>query len=249
MSYKILIGVLLPFLGTTLGAAAVFFLKKGLSPFLFEILNGFAAGVMIAASVWSLLIPSFSYSNSALVPLIGFWVGFAFLILLEHLVSRITFKKSSDKDGRSTLLLILAVALHNLPEGIAVGVVFAEFLLGENPALLAVAIAFSIGITIQNVPEGAIISCPLYASGVGKAPSFLLGVLSGVIEPVGAALALVSLGASLVLLPFLLSLTAGAMIYVVIKNLVPEFLNRGKLFGITFFFIGFSVMMLLDVTL
>lgn len=248
MLYEILIGILLPLFGTSFGAAAVFFLKKGLSSFLFEILNGFAAGVMIAASIWSLLIPSFSYSDTVLVPLIGFWTGFALLILLEKLVSAISFKKGSQK-SHSTLLLILAVALHNLPEGIAVGVVFAEYILSGDFSLLAVALAFSVGITIQNIPEGAIISCPLFASGVGRGRSFLLGVLSGVIEPVGAALALLSLGVSLVLLPFLLSLTAGAMIFVTIKNLVPEFINGKTLFGTGFFFIGFSIMMLLDVTL
>ena len=248
MSYKILIGLLLPFFGTSLGAAAVFFFKKGLSVLLFEILNGFAAGVMLAASIWSLLIPSFSYSGSTFLPVLGFLCGFVFLALLEKTVVSISSAKMSGT-SHSTLLLILAVALHNLPEGVAVGVVFAEYLLSENSAIFAVAFAFSVGITIQNIPEGAIISCPLYAAKMSKSKSFLLGVGSGAIEPIGAILALVSLGVSLALLPFLLSFTAGAMICVVIKNLVPEFTSSKKLFGTGFFFIGFSIMMLLDVAL
>ena len=248
MSYKILLGVLLPFFGTSLGAFMVFFLKKSLSDLLFEILNGFAAGVMLAASIWSLLIPSISSSSSALIPVVGFLGGFAFLICLEKTVSLfVTLKETSCR--RSTFLLLLAVALHNLPEGVAVGVVFAECLLNQNFSLYTTALAFSLGITIQNIPEGAIISCPLYASGTSRCKSFLLGVGSGVIEPIGAVLALLSLGFSLIILPFLLSFTAGAMVYVVVKNLLPEILSRGKLSGVIFFSLGFSVMMLLDISL
>ena len=249
MFFEILVGILLPFFGTALGATAVFFLKKGVSPLLLEILNGFAAGVMLAASIWSLLIPSISYSNTALIPIVGFLTGFAFLILLEKIVSIISFEESGTEKANSTLLLVLAVALHNLPEGIAVGVVFAEYLISGNISLYTAALAFSIGITIQNFPEGAIISCPLYAAGMKKSKAFSLGVASGVVEPLGAALAILSIGVALVLLPFLLSFTAGAMIYVTIKNLVPEFVRRGKLSGIAFFAIGFSIMMLLDITL
>ena len=216
MFIKILVGILLPFFGTALGASAVFFLKKRLSPFLFEILNGFAGGVMLAASIWSLLIPSISYSSTALVPLVGFLGGFGFLILLEKVVSSLSIEEKGLRTTDSTFLLILAVALHNLPEGVAVGVVLAEYLLSGDISLYTAALAFSVGITIQNIPEGAIISCPLYASGVGRGRSFLLGVASGVIEPLGAALALVSISVSLFLLPFLLSFTAGAMIYVTI---------------------------------
>lgn len=249
MFFEILIGILLPFFGTLVGATAVFFLKKGVSPLLLEILNGFAAGVMLAASIWSLLIPSISYSNTAIIPIVGFFCGFFFLIGLDKIVFLLCPQEKSSSTSDSTLLLVLAVALHNLPEGIAVGVVFAEYLLSGNISLYTAALAFSVGITIQNFPEGAIISCPLYAAGMRKYKAFSLGVASGVVEPLGAALAIVSIGVAMVLLPFLLSFTAGAMIYVTIKNLVPEFVSRGKLSGTVFFALGFSIMMLLDITL
>lgn len=249
MSYKILIGVLLPFFGTSLGAAAVFVLKKGLNSSLSDILNGFASGVMLAASIWSLLIPSIEQSLTPFEPIVGFLVGFFFLILLDKTVVLISSNKTITKLPRSTFLLILAVALHNLPEGIAVGVVFAEYFLSGDPVLFASALAFSVGITIQNLPEGAIISCPLYATGVSRFKSFSLGALSGAVEPIGAALALVCVGFAVTVLPFLLSFTAGAMIFVTIKNLIPEFALKDKLLGTIFFSLGFSIMMLLDITL
>ena len=249
MSYKILIGVLLPFFGTSIGAAAVFVLKKGLNSSLSDILNGFASGVMLAASIWSLLIPSIEQSLTPFEPIVGFLVGFFFLILLDKTVVLISSNRTITKLPRSTFLLILAVALHNLPEGIAVGVVFAEYFLSGDPVLFASALAFSVGITIQNLPEGAIISCPLYATGVSRFKSFSLGALSGAIEPIGAALALVCVGFVVTVLPFLLSFTAGAMIFVTIKNLIPKFALKDKLLGTIFFSLGFSIMMLLDITL
>ena len=249
MSYKILLGILLPFFGTSLGASAVFFLKKGLNSSLSDILNGFASGVMFAASIWSLLIPSIEQASSPFTSVIGFLVGFFFLSLLDKTVVSICSNKSTAKLPSSTFLLILAVALHNLPEGVAVGVVFAEARLSGDPSLFAAAVAFSVGITIQNLPEGAIISCPLYATGVSRFKSFSLGALSGAVEPLGATLALICVGFAVTILPFLLSFTAGAMIFVTIKNLIPEFTKDNKLLGTLFFSFGFSIMMLLDISL
>ena len=250
MFSEILFGILIPFFGTAIGAAAVFFLKRNLPFLVSQMLNGFAAGVMLAASIWSLLLPAIESSKSPLTPILGFFTGVFILIALDKVV---IYMFASDKNrtglSKSHLLLLLAVALHNLPEGIAVGVIFAEYLLSGSGAVYTAAFALSLGIAIQNLPEGAIISCPLYASGTGRIRAFLLGTVSGVIEPIAAALAIAAIGIAAGLLPFLLSLTAGAMIYVTVKNLVPEFTEGEKLAGIVFFSLGFSLMMLLDTTL
>lgn len=250
MFSEILFGILIPFFGTAIGAAAVFFLKRNLPPLVSQMLNGFAAGVMLAASIWSLLLPAIESSKSPLTPILGFFTGVFLLIALDKVVLYM-FANDKNRTGlsKSHLLLLLAVALHNLPEGIAVGVIFAEYLLSGSGAVYTAAFALSLGIAIQNLPEGAIISCPLYASGTGRVRSFFLGTASGVIEPIAAVLAIAAIGIASNLLPFLLSLTAGAMIYVTIKNLVPEFTEGEKLTGIVFFSLGFSLMMLLDTTL
>ena len=250
MLSKILVGIFIPFLGTVIGSAAVFCLKKGISVRLLEILNGFAAGVMFAASVWSLLIPAFSYSNSPIVVIIGFLLGVFSLSFLDKLIVKFYSKNEKRLSlSGSNLFVAFVIALHNLPEGIAVGVVFAEFLLEGSYSVYTVALALSIGIAVQNLPEGAIISCPLYASGLSKTSSFSLGVASGAIEPIGAIFALAAIGVAVTIFPFLLSFTAGAMIYATVNNLIPEFTLKKHLCGTIFFAIGFSLMMFLDVTL
>lgn len=250
MIFKILAGIFIPFFGTLVGSAAVFFLKKGFSPSLSEILNGFAAGVMFAASVWSLLIPAFSYSDNSVIVIIGFFVGVFSLAFLDKLVLKLysKSKKRLNLSG-SNLLVILAVTLHNLPEGVAVGVVFAEYFLSNSFSAYTAALALSIGIAIQNLPEGAIISCPVYTSGASRLKAFSLGTASGIVEPIGAIIALAGVGIAISILPFLLSFTAGAMIYVTVKNLIPEFTLKGRLCGTAFFTLGFGLMMFLDVSL
>lgn len=250
MLSKILVGIFIPFLGTIIGSGAVFCLKSGLSDRLTEILNGFAAGVMFAASIWSLLIPAFSYSDNSIIVVIGFLAGVFSLALLDRAVFKIYSKNKKRLNlSGSNLFVAFVVALHNLPEGIAVGVVFAEYLLHGSHTAYTTAIALSLGIAIQNLPEGAIISCPLYASGTSKCSAFSLGAASGIVEPIGAIFAIAAIGVAINLLPFLLSFTAGAMIYVTVKNLIPEFTLKGRLCGTAFFSLGFSLMMFLDVSL
>ena len=225
-------GILIPFLGTSLGAACVFFMKKSLSDAVQRSLTGFAAGVMVAASVWSLLIPAIEQSSamgklSFLPAFLGFWVGILFLLLLDH-----------------------AVTLHNIPEGMAVGVVYAGYLSGSAQITAAGALALSLGIAIQNFPEGAIISLPLRAEGMGKARAFWGGVLSGIVEPIGAVLTILAASLIVPALPYLLSFAAGAMLYVVVEELIPE-MSQGahSNIGTVFFAVGFSLMMVLDVAL
>ena len=250
-------GILIPFLGTALGAACVFFMKKSLSDALQRSLTGFAAGVMVAASVWSLLIPAIEQSAdmgalSFLPAFLGFWVGILFLLLLDHVIPHLHARSGQAEGPRSrlqrTTMMVLAVTLHNIPEGMAVGVVYAGCLSGSTQITSAGALALSLGIAIQNFPEGAIISLPLRAEGKSKA--FRGGVLSGVVEPVGAALTI--LAASLVVpaLPYLLSFAARAMLYVVVEDLIPE-MSQGahSNIGTVFFAVGFSLMMVLDVAL
>ena len=253
------LGILIPFLGTTLGAGCVFFMKKSLGDLVQRSLAGFAAGVMVAASIWSLLIPAIEQSEnmgklSFLPAVIGFWVGVLFLLALDHLIPHLHVGSDQTegpktKLGRTTMM-VLAVTLHNIPEGMAVGVMYAGFVAGSPQITAAGALALSIGIAIQNFPEGAIISMPLKAEGESKGKAFLGGVLSGVVEPIGAVLTI--LAASLVIpaLPYLLSFAAGAMLYVVVEELIPE-MSQGKHsnLGTIFFALGFSVMMVLDVAL
>lgn len=252
-------GSLIPFLGTTLGAACVFFLKKTLSESLQRALTGFAAGVMVAASVWSLLIPAIEQSSSmgrlAFAPaVIGFWCGVLFLLLLDHVIPHL-HRNCQQTEGpkahlqRSTMLL-LAVTLHNIPEGMAVGVMYAGYLSGSTQITAAGALALSLGIAIQNFPEGAIISMPLRAEGMNKPKAFLYGTLSGVVEPIGAVLTILAAQYIIVALPYLLSFAAGAMLYVVVEELIPEMSQgRHSNLGTLFFAVGFTMMMALDVGL
>ena len=253
------LGILIPFLGTTLGAACVFFMKKTLSDLVQRSLAGFAAGVMVTASIWSLLIPAIEQSEnmgklSFLPAFIGFWIGVLFLLLLDHLIPHIHVGSDQaegpkTKLGRTTML-VLAVTLHNIPEGMAVGVMYAGFLAGNTQITAASALALSLGIAIQNFPEGAIISMPLRTEGEKKSKAFLGGVLSGVVEPIGAVLTIIAAQFIIPALPYLLSFAAGAMLYVVVEELIPEMSQgRHSNLGTVFFAVGFSVMMTLDVAL
>ena len=252
-------GVLIPFLGTSLGAGCVFFMKKSLSDTVQRALTGFAAGVMVAASVWSLLIPAIERSAgmgklSFLPAVLGFWVGVLFLLALDHIIPHL-HANSGQPEGpksqlRRTTMMVLAVTLHNIPEGMAVGVVYAGYLAGDGQITAAGALALSLGIAIQNFPEGAIISMPLRAEGMKKSTAFAGGVLSGAVEPIGAVLTILAAGLIVPALPYLLSFAAGAMLYVVVEELIPEMSQgRHSNIGTVFFALGFSVMMLLDVAL
>ena len=253
------LGILIPFLGTTLGAGCVFFMKKSLGDLVQRSLAGFAAGVMVAASIWSLLIPAIEQSEnmgklSFLPAVIGFWVGVLFLLALDHLIPHLHVGSDQTegpktKLGRTTMM-VLAVTLHNIPEGMAVGVMYAGFVAGSPQITAAGALALSIGIAIQNFPEGAIISMPLKAEGESKGRAFLGGVLSGVVEPIGAVLTILAAQLVIPALPYLLSFAAGAMLYVVVEELIPA-MSQGKHsnLGTLFFAAGFSVMMVLDVAL
>ena len=252
-------GILIPFLGTSLGAACVFFMKKTLGEGVQRALTGFAAGVMVAASVWSLLIPAIEQSSSmgswSFVPAAaGFWAGVVFLLALDHIIPHLHRNSKQTEGPRSrlgrTTMMVLAVTLHNIPEGMAVGVVYASYLSGNAQITAAGALALSLGIAIQNFPEGAIISMPLRAEGEGKGRAFRGGVLSGVVEPLGAVLTILAARHIVPALPYLLSFAAGAMLYVVVEELIPE-MSQGKHsnLGTVFFAVGFSVMMILDVAL
>ena len=253
------LGIMIPFLGTTLGSACVFFMKKSLNDLVRRSLAGFASGVMVAASIWSLLIPAIEQSEdmgklSFLPAFIRFWVGVLFLLLLDRLIPHLHVGSDQaegpkSKLGRTTMMM-LAVTLHNIPEGMAVGVVYAGFLSGNTQITAASALALSLGIAIQNFPEGAIISMPLRAEGERKGRAFLGGVLSGVVEPIGAVLTLLAAQFVIPALPYLLSFAAGAMLYVVVEELIPEMSQgRHSNLGTVFFAVGFSVMMVLDVAL
>ena len=252
-------GILIPFLGTSLGAACVFFLKKTLRDAVQRALTGFAAGVMVAASVWSLLIPAIAQSAalgrwSFLPAVLGFWAGILFLLALDHIIPHLHAKSGQAEGPKSrlqrTTMMVLAVTLHNIPEGMAVGVVYAGYLSGQAQITAAGALALSLGIAIQNFPEGAIISLPLRAEGMKKSRAFLDGVLSGVVEPIGAVLTILVARHVIPALPYLLSFAAGSMLYVVVEELIPE-MSQGTHtnVGTIFFAIGFSLMMVLDVAL
>ena len=259
MTMDMLREIILPFLGTMAGAGCVFFLK-GAMPRPFErALTGFAAGVMVAASVWSLLIPSMEEAAylgklSFLPAVIGLWLGFLFLMILDRLVPHLHMHSEQCEGPSCSLqrstMMVLAVALHNLPEGMAVGVVLVGLLNGETTVSSAGAFALSLGIAIQNFPEGAIISMPLHSGGMKKSRAFWYGVLSGLVEPLGAVLTLLVSGIVLPALPYFLSFAAGAMLYVVVEELVPE-MSEGEHshIGVIFFAVGFTLMMALDVAL
>lgn len=252
-------GILIPFLGTALGAACVFFLRGEMNPRLKKALGGFAAGIMTSASFFSLLLPSMEQSSSmgkfAFVPaVIGFLCGMLFLLALDLLIPHMHLDKSEEGTGtkglRRTTKLILAVTLHNLPEGMAVGIVYAGWLYGNETISLAGALALAVGIALQNFPEGAVVSLPLRAEGMAKGKTFLYGVMSGITEPIGALLIIFFAGIFLPIMPYLLSFAAGAMIYVVVEELIPE-MAEGKHYNVSTvcFAVGFALMMALDVGL
>ena len=257
-----IIGLLIPFIGTSAGASCVFLLKNDLKFSVQRALTGFAAGVMVAASIWSLIIPAIEQSGEwgrlAFLPaVIGFWMGILFLFLLDHLIPHLHRRigQTDQLEGPKsrldrTMMMVLAVTLHNIPEGMAVGVVYAGLISGSGGITAGAALALALGIAIQNFPEGAIISMPLFAEGKRKSKSFGLGVLSGAVEPVFGGVAI--LVASLVVpaMPYFLTFASGAMLYVVVEELIPE-MSAGEHsnIGVLFFAVGFSLMMALDVAL
>ena len=259
MHLEILSAVLLPFLGTVIGSGFVFFLKGQMNRTLQRVLTGFAAGVMVAASIWSLIIPAMDQSEHmgklAFLPaFIGVWAGFGFLLLLDKLIPHLHLNSDCPEGtpcnlGKSTMM-VLAVALHNLPEGMAVGVVVAGWLSGSESITSAAALALSLGIALQNLPEGAIISMPLKSQGMQRSRAFGYGVASGIIEPIGAVLTILLASFVVPILPYLLSFAAGAMLYVVVEELIPE-MSEGEHsnIGTIFFAVGFTLMMMLDVAL
>ena len=259
MSIEVTKEILLPFAGTVLGAACVFVMRDTLHTKVQRILTGFAAGVMVAASIWSLLVPAMEQAEAmgqwAFLPaVVGFWLGILFLLALDRTIPHL-HQGSSQPEGpharlKRTTMLVLAVTLHNIPEGMAVGVVLAGWMAGNETITVTGALALSIGIAIQNFPEGAIISMPLRAEGMGKGQAFLYGALSGVAEPVAAVLTIWAAGLILPALPYLLSFAAGAMIYVVVEELIPEAsAGEHSNLGTLFFAAGFTVMLALDVAL
>ena len=251
--------VLIPFLGTVIGSGFVFFLKGQMNRTLQRSLTGFAAGVMVAASVWSLIIPAMEQSEHlgklAFFPaFVGVWAGFLFLLLLDQFIPHLHLNSSCPEGapcnlGKSTMMVI-AVALHNLPEGMAVGVVVAGWLTGNESISVAAAMALSIGIALQNLPEGAIISMPLKSNGMGRGRAFTYGALSGAVEPLGAVITIALAPVLVPVLPYLLAFSAGAMLYVVVEELIPE-MSEGdhSNIGTIFFAVGFTLMMVLDVAL
>ena len=257
--FDIIFSILIPFLGTVLGSGLVFFIKGKMSTNVQKAFSGFAAGVMIAAAFWSLILPSFDAASNmgklSFIPVIvGLWLGFMFLMLLDKVIPLMHIDTGAVEGPSCNLkkstMTALAVALHNLPEGIAVGVVLASATSTGSTVPISMAIALAIGIAVQNFPEGAIISLPLADCGVKKSKTFILGVLSGIVEPLGALLTLLLASFITPALPYLLSFAAGAMIYVVVEELIPE-MTGGKHshIGTICFAIGFSLMMILDVLL
>ena len=253
------IGLFIPFLGTMLGSAMVFFMRNKINHRIEKLLLGFAAGVMIAASIWSLMMPSIEMAEEqgkvAWIPaVIGFLLGVVFLLALDSVIPHLHLKNDKPEGVKSklkkTTMMMLAVTLHNIPEGMAVGVTFAGVMIGNTGITIAGTIALAVGIAIQNLPEGAIISMPLKSQGISKTKAFLYGTLSGIVEPIGAILTMLLTSVIVPILPYLLSFAAGAMIYVVVEELIPEsqsgeHSNIGTI-GVA---IGFSIMMVLDVVL
>ena len=258
MEIQIISAVMLPFLGTVMGSALVFFLRGAMNRNLQRSLTGFAAGVMVAASVWSLIIPAMDQSahlgKLAFAPAFaGVWAGFGFLLLLDKIIPHMHLDESPEgipcSLGKSTMM-VLAVALHNLPEGMAVGVVAAGWISGSETISFAGALALSLGIALQNLPEGAIISMPLRSAGLSRRRAFGYGVASGIVEPIGAVMTILLANLVVPVLPFLLSFAAGSMLYVVVEELIPE-MSEGEHsnIGTIFFALGFTLMMMLDVAL
>ena len=259
MNTDVLMGITIPFAGTALGSACVFFMKKQLSDRVQKSLTGFAGGVMVAASIWSLIIPAMEQTKDmgrlSFVPaVIGFWLGILFLLLLDSVVPHLHMHAEKAEGPKAklkkTTMMVLAVTLHNIPEGMAVGVVYAGFISGNTTITAGGALALALGIAIQNFPEGAIISMPLCAEGRSKGRAFLDGALSGAVEPIGTILTILAAGLIIPLMPYLLSFAAGAMIYVVVEELIPE-MSAGEHsnIGVVMFSAGFTLMMALDVAL
>ena len=254
-----LVGLLIPFLGTTLGAGMVFFMKNQINTKVQKLLLGFASGVMISASIWSLMIPSLDMAKeqgeiSWLPAAIGFLLGIIFLLILDKITPHLHLNSEKPEGLKAKLknstMLILAVTIHNIPEGMAVGVVFAGMLVGNISMSFAGALALAIGIAIQNFPEGAIISMPLRAEGISKSKAFLYGTLSGIVEPIAAVITILLTGLVVPILPYILSFAAGAMIYVVVEELIPEaHAGEHSDIGTIGVAIGFVLMMILDVAL
>ena len=255
----IAIGILIPLIGTTLGAGCVFFLKNTIKPLLQKGLLGFASGIMVAAAIWSLLIPALTMSESmrklSFIPaVVGFGLGILFLLIMDQIIPHLHIDSDKPEGIKSSLknntMLVLAVTLHNIPEGMAVGVTFAGLAIGRNGITAAGAIALSIGIAIQNFPEGAIISLPLKSGGTSRKKAFLLGMVSGVVEPIAALITVLMTSLVVPILPYLLSFAAGAMIYVVVEELIPEAsAGEHSNIGTIGFALGFMIMMALDVAL
>lgn len=254
---NIILGLIIPFLGTMFGATTVFLMKNKINPKVEKLLLGFASGVMIAASIWSLLIPSIDMAieqnKLAWIPAsTGFLLGMIFLIILDSLIPHLHLNDNKPEGIKvklkKTTMMVFAVTLHNIPEGMAVGVTFAGAVIGNTGITMAGAFALAIGIAIQNFPEGAIISMPLKSEGVSETKAFLYATLSGIVEPIGAVITILLTNAIVPILPYLLSFAAGAMIYVVVQELIPESQsNKKKNVMALFTLIGFSIMMILDV--
>ena len=259
MNMEVVRGVLIPFLGTSLGAACVFFMRGKLNAMVQRALTGFAAGVMVAASVWSLLIPAIEQSSGlgawSFAPAAGgFWLGILFLLLLDKTVPHLHMNAEQAEGARSSLsrntMMLLAVTIHNVPEGMAVGVVYAGYLTGNAGITALGALSLALGIAIQNVPEGAIISLPLHAQGMSRARAFVGGVLTGAVEPLGSLLMIAMASRLTPMMPWFLSFAAGAMIYVVVEELIPEMSEEPHSnVGTVLFAAGFTLMMALDVAL
>lgn len=259
MNSNLLLGILIPFIGTALGSGMVFFMKKDLNEKIQKMLLGFASGVMIAASVWSLLIPAIEMTEEQggiqwLPPAIGFLLGMFFLLLLDTVIPHLHLTEDKPEGIAAPLkkstMLVLAVTLHNIPEGMAVGVTFAGVLSENTMMTLAGAFALSVGIAIQNFPEGAIISMPLRGQGLSKGKSFVYGTLSGIVEPIAAFVTVLLTRFVVPLLPYMLAFAAGAMIYVVVEELIPESqAGKHSNIGTIGVAIGFVLMMVLDVAL
>ncbi len=259
MSLEVVMGLLIPFLGTSLGAGCVFFMKREMSAKVQKALTGFASGVMVAASIWSLIVPAMEQcegmGNLAFLPAaVGFWLGILFLLGLDSVIPHLHVN-SDEPEGikakpKKNTMMVLAVTLHNIPEGMAVGVVFAGHMAGNSIITAGGALALSIRVAIQNFPEGAIISMPLVAQGSSRKKAFFDGVISGAVEPIGAALTIFAAGFFVPAMPYLLSFAAGAMMYVVVEELIPE-MSQGEHsnIGVVMFALGFTLMMALDVAL
>ena len=259
MENCVVVGLLLPFVGTALGSFCVFLMRKEISIFIQRVMNGFAAGVMVAASIWSLLVPAIELSEnkvrfSFLPAAVGFWGGILFLLLLDNLVPHLHRNSKTSEGPKSklhrTTMLVFAVTLHNIPEGKALGVVYAGYMRDNYKLTFAAALALSLGIAVQNFPEGAIVSMPLKSEGIGKKKAFVCGVLSGIVEPLAALITMCLSGLFVPFIPYFLSFAAGAMLYVVVEELIPE-MSQGQHsnVGTIFFAVGFSLMMVFDVAL